>query len=777
MAIDRRRFLAGIGGFAVGVGVGGISHWLPLESPRMGPEWAAGNERFVSSTCMLCPAHCGIRGRLMDGRLVRISGNPQHPISAGGLCAKGVAGLQLLYHPARLTGPIERTGPPGSSEFKPVSWDYALEQVGTKLKELRKQGQAASVMMIAGHTPGLMGELLDQFTAAYGTPHLIHEDYSDAGSEVLRLCQGIDAQPAFDLSSSDFVLSFGVPLAEAWSGLPQASSARNAAPGLQPRWVQVDARYSRTAAQADEWVAIRHGTCGLLALGLAHVILKEGLYDAEAIRDNVRGLEDEKDPGGKQIPGFRSLVAKYGRTAEIAEKTGVDPEVIVRLAKSFGLAKRPVALWDNVVTWRTGGLSDALAIHSLNILAGALARPGGVLVQPEITVPRLPEIAETTLPDESRKASSFTRANWASLISGGSVPAPEVVFSYYSNPVASLPNRDEVVKALDRVPLVVSFSPFLDETARHANLVLPDCTYLERWQDAPAPPSVPIPVWGIVQPMVKPIHDTRATGDVLLDLAARVGGDVSDAMPFASFEEIVKAQGRSLARASRGGILTDELSREEMRELEARGWWVSHGQSEPEFWDSMLENGGWFDPYYDYYDRSMFSRFEDGKARLFALDERRVSAMAGREAAAIESSRQRGGEVSEYPLQMIPFRVMTMASGGTALMPWLLENLGLLTGDAWRTWVEINPGTANEQRVTNGEWVAIESELGRFMARVRVFAGAQPGVLNVPYGLHTNVDGWGSVEGANPLAAVGNRVDAETGLPDWYSARVRIVRT
>lgn len=776
MAIDRRGFLAGVGGLAAGAGLGGLSHWLPFESPRMGPDWAAGEERFVHSTCMLCPAHCGIRGRLMDGRLVRISGNPLHPISAGGLCAKGVAGLQLLYHPARLTGPVERTGPPGSAEFKPVTWDYALERIATKLEELREQGGAKSVVMIAGHTPGLMGELLDQLTAAGGTSHLVHEDYSDASSEVLRLCQGIDSQPAFDLSSSDLVLSFGAPLAEAWSGLPQAASARNAPVGRQPRWVQIDVRHSRTAAQADEWIAVRPGNYGLLALGLAYVILKEGIFDAEGVRDRVRGLEGEEGPNGQPLPGFRSLVAKYGRTAEIADRTGLDPEVIVRLAKSFGLAKRPVALWDNVVAWSTGGLSDALAIHALNILVGAIDRPGGVLVQPEMPVPRLAEMAGKSLPDRSDAASSLTGANWPSQIAGGSVPVPDVLFSYYSNPVASHPSPGEVAHVLDRVPLVVSFSPFLDETARHANLVLPDCTYLERWQDAPAPPSVPIPVWGIVQPMVKPIHDTRATGDVLLDLAARIGGDVAEALPFASFEEIVRARGGFLANAMRGGILTDELSREEMREIEARGWWVSHRQSESELWDSMLRSGGWFDPYYDYFDRSMFSRFEDGKARLFSLDERRVSGLTGQASPAVEISSSDDAP-SEYPLRVIPFRVMTMASGGTALMPWLLENIGFLTGDAWRTWVEINPATAEDQGVTNGERVAIESDAGRFEARVRVFAGAQPGVLNVPYGLHTNVEGWGRVDAANPLVVIGNRVDDETGLPDWYSTRVRIVRT
>ena len=214
-----------------------------------------------------------------------------------------------------------------------------------------------------------------------------------------------------------------------------------------------------------------------------------------------------------------------------------------------------------------------------------------------------------------------------------------------------------------------------------------------------------------------------------------------------------------------------------MRELEARGWWIPHGQSESGFWDSILETGGWFDPYYDYNDRSLLSQYPDGKVRIFPPEANELIGLTGKDQITSPFAPVPANSESEYPMRLIPYRVMTMASGGTALMPWLMENVGFLTGDAWRTWVEINPETAIEQGVVNGERVTVESEAGKFEAHARVFAGAQPGVLNVPYGLHTNVEGWGVGEGANPLRAVGNRHDARTGMPDWYSTRVRIVRS
>jgi anaerobic selenocysteine-containing dehydrogenase len=108
-------------------------------------------------------------------------------------------------------------------------------------------------------------------------------------------------------------------------------------------------------------------------------------------------------------------------------------------------------------------------------------------------------------------------------------------------------------------------------------------------------------------------------------------------------------------------------------------------------------------------------------------------------------------------------------------MPWLLEHLGVLTDDRWETWAEINPETARTLGLRSGQRVRVESEQGVFEATLRIFGGAQPGVVNVPYGLHARVDGWGEPRGANPLAAVGGRIDPVSGLPDWYSTRVRLV--
>jgi anaerobic selenocysteine-containing dehydrogenase len=780
VAISRRSFLVGAAGAGIGFGLGAFSHQFPLASPHVGPDWSPGEQTFVASTCLLCPAHCGIRVRLVDGRPVRIDGNPLHPVSQGGLCPKGRAGLQLLYHPARLKGPLVRVGPPGSDEFKPISWDKALDRVASALKSTYQPRGGTPVEWLVGDISGVMGELVSGFCGVLGTTRISVDDYRDGSADILRMCQGIDAPPAFDLAGADLVLSFGAGLSEAWWAQSQASRARDSEPGARsPRWVQVDVRLSRSAVSANEWVPVRPGTFGTLALGLAYVIVKEGLYDPDQIARNVAGWEDWTGTDGTRHVGFRTLVLRHGRPDEVSARTGVPVARLTALAKQFGGARRAVAVWDQMVAWRSGGMADAMAIHALNTLTGRLNRQGGLMAQG--LMPRLPGPAEHRAPGEIDLSSApLTTTSWPA--SGGeSSGPPKVLFLYQANPVASLPGTDAAKQALAVVPLVVSFSPFFDESARHAHLILPDHTYLERWQDGLAPAAVATPVWGVVRPVVKPLQNTRATGDVILELASRLGGDAAAFARWPSVEDLVHQRGLSLAAAGRGSAFVDLFRQRELREVEGRGWWLPHGQPPEDFWQTVADSGGWFDPLVDYDDGAGRSQYPDGRVWIFPAEARQRLQRSGRPLAegflpVDASPRAQDVPARDFPLQLVPFRVMTLASGGTPLMPWLLEHLGVLDGSAWETWVEVSEETARSQGLQSGQRVRVESSRGGFEAVVRVSPGTQPGVVNVPYGLHSRVEGWGEPNGANPLAAVGRSIDPVSGMPDWQSTRVRLVR-
>jgi anaerobic selenocysteine-containing dehydrogenase len=780
MAMNRRVFLTGLGGLGLGFGLGGVSHLFPLPSPHVHPDWSPGVEGFVPSTCLLCPSHCGILGRVVDGRLVRVDGNPLHPVSRGGLCPKGRASIQLLYHPSRLHGPLRREGAPGSDRFAPVAWDAALDRVGEALRSLQSAGRSGAMAWVVGDAQGSMGDLIERFERACGSPHRIRETYADGSDQVMAWTQGVPARPAFDLDRADLIFSFGAPFAEAWWGLPQAAKARDDAARPHRRWVQVDTRLSRTAVAADQWVAVRPGTYGVLALGIAYVLLKEGRYDSTWIADQVAGFEDGTDAEGHGMPGYRSLVLRHGRPEDVSARTGLDVQEIVALAKDFGNAQRPLAVWDHAVTWSKGGQAQALAIHSLNVLTGSLQRPGGVYLPPPVPAASLDEIAPFTMPAAKAPGPPLGETDWVDRILEGAASPVEVLFLYLSNPVASSPRPDKVREALARVPLVVSFSPFLDESARHAHLVLPDPPFLERWQDAPAPPTVAYPVWGIVQPVVSPLHGSRATGDVILDLASRIGGPVAAAFPWRTMEEVVKARATTLSRIHRGSAFVPGLRLDELREMEARGWWIPQDQDAAGFWAGLTKSGGWFDPYHDDLGRLAASRRPDGRVALFAEEARIAIARALPGLAEgflpVPTGGANAGDGSRSgdarTVLLMPYRVLTLASGTTPLMPWLLDGLG--PRGAWEPWVEMHPETASELGVGSTRRIRVVSDHGSFTARLHVFEGAQPGLLNVPYGLHSSVGGWGSFEPFNPLSAVGALRDPLSGLPDWYSTRARV---
>jgi len=777
--VGRRAVLIGIGSAGAGLALGRVSHFFPLDSPMMTPDWSPGDEGYVPSTCLLCPSRCGILGRVVDGRLVRIDGNPLDPVSRGGLCPKGRAGVQLLYHPGRLTGPLERTGPPGSDQFAPISWDAALERLASKLEAPVARKAGDRVGLLTGHATGSMDEVMTRFMTVIGSPHLLREDYADGSEEVVSLMQGYPSPPAYDLERSDLVVSFGAALSEAWWCLPQAAAARHSQGSDGPRWMQIDTRLSRTAAAADSWYPVRPGTYGVLALGIAYILLKEGFYDDSWIPHRVTGYEDWTNDDGKLVPGFRTLVLRHGRPDDVAGRTGLAVDRIIELAKTFGAAERPVAIWDHAVGWQAGGLADGLAIHALNVLAGQLNRPGGVLVQRSLPLPPLSRshpLSVTPVPHDP----TLDSARWPETVVHGDGSPLDVLLLYYANPVASRSDSEQVREALEHIPFVVSFSPFLDETARHADLVLPDHTYLERWQDAPTPPTVPTPSWGLVQPIVEPLHDTRGTGDLLLELAHRLGGEVESAFPWSSMEALVVERGRELSSLERGSVFVPEVRRGELRELEVRGWWIPHGQSAAAFWSSLRESGGWFDPYVDDQTRTGASRLESGKVALFPLEARRRLAerMPGLVddilPAGVRPTIEGAEANGEFPLQLHPYRLMTLASGGTTVFPWLLDSLGPVGGDAWEGWIEINPQTASDLGLHDGQRVKTISAQGSFETRLRLYAGTQPGLVNAPYGLHHAVSGWGVLEPFNPLAAVGTRRDPTSGLPDWYSTRVRL---
>ena len=388
--VGRRDFMRFTGGGAVGVAVSGVSlHSLASVNEALANEEVevpGGPESWALGVCTACPAGCGLRVRKIGERAVHVQGNPHHPVNQGGLCPKGVARTQELYHPDRLKAPMKNTGDRKSPRWKAISWDEAISILTSRLKELHSSGHAQGVVLVDRSVPNVVSRLMRSFLAAYGSPnYLTMPSGLDALRTALYLQQGVTEPVAYDWERTRYVLSFGVNLLEGWGSPATIMRAfgrwRDPSAGRRTKFTQVEPRFSVTAARADEWVSLRPGTEAALALGIAYVLITEGLYDASFVRDHTFGFEDWRDASGRNHEGFRTLVLSEYHLQEVAAATGVPEETILRLAREFGNNRPAVALGDSQTSTLTGNPYSAMAVHSLNALVGSIDSPGGVLVQ------------------------------------------------------------------------------------------------------------------------------------------------------------------------------------------------------------------------------------------------------------------------------------------------------------------------------------------------------------------------------------------------------------
>ena len=803
--LSRRDFLklVGAGGATIGLYKLGLEQSVQeaLAKVEEGRASSSQEERWTPSVCQLCPAGCGILVRVIGGRAVKIEGHPLNPNNQGRLCPKGQAGLQILYNPDRIKGPLRRIGERGSNEWRSISWDEALRLVADKLKELREKGQPHTLVFMHGAKPGPMQDLIARFCQAFGTPNVVEVSGSSDGSSLLvnYLMQGWRAAAGYDWENTNYLLSLGAPLLEAWQPsvrmLRAYSRLRRGRPGARAKIVQIEPRFSVTAAKADEWIPINPGTEGALALSMARVIIEEGLYDREFIENHTFGFEDWADEDGEQHIGFKTLVLKSYSPGTASAATGIPVETIKRVAREFA-ATRPAVAVGNAI-WQTNGLFTQMAIHALNALVGSIDVPGGVIKQNTPPFAPWPDTAEDGLAEKGLSMPRLDQAGTKYPLANGVYQAlpesiladdpypPNAIFLYEANPLFCSPDPDRFYRAFQKVPFIVSFSPFLDDSTSYADLILPDHLYLEKWVSDVLIPSLGYPVLGLGQPVVQPLYDTKNTGDVLIELARELGGSVAQSFPWPSFEELLRFRLRGIFEAGRGSIRADSFD---------------------QFWNEFVERGVWSAPPYGFGEWERVLTTPSGKFEFYSQTlKNNLEALAEREAAqkgtAVEETmeellqglgiRSRGdelymphyefpkwvGEETEYPFHLNVYQLMALYDGRVANSPWLQGISGLHIKEAWNNWVEINPETARELGIADGDPVWVESPLGRIQVKARLYPGAMPEVVNMPLGQgHVTYGRWASGRGANPKQIIGNEYDYLGGLAAWSSTRVRIYK-
>jgi anaerobic selenocysteine-containing dehydrogenase len=743
-------------------------------------------EAIVKTTCALCPSGCGLDVRVVNGKAVKVEGNPLHPLNQGVCCLRGQTSLEVLYSPERLEHPRIQLGERGGGDWKEISWDEALSLAAEKLGSLRAAGLAHRVALLHGELHGQMRALANRFLQAYGSPNVISQASlaEQAARQAMFLTQGINGLPVYDLANANYVLTFGGDLLESNRNvigyLGSAAYMRRGRP-QRGKLVAAHPRLSLTGIKADEWIPIRPATYAALALGMANVMINSALYDETFVRDFTFGFEDFKDDSGKSHMGFKRLVLEQYTLERAALITGVPTSTIARLAGEFATNRPAVALLPNEQGEMNSGnsLYTAMAVHALNALVGSIDCPGGVLLQRFASMAEWPayqpdQLAQASLPNDRIDGAGFAAIplaisacqNLADNILAERPYPLEALLLLEADPVFDLPDGGRFVEALMKVPFVVSFASTMDESAAHADLILPASTFLEVWGDDYLEGTGYAGV-SLRRPVVEPVRDNRNPGDVLLELGSRLGAPLTEALPWPDY--------KSLLEFRFSGAPLD------WEKLETNGCW-----SEMVYFNAQPGSPAWG----SVVGRDRLNALKDGRFDLFS-----------RELFALQRVKEQGDlaclphfvlpagleestpEAQDYPFLLVTQPLITQSQSWHGIVPTLQECYGLQGNVKWSSWVEINPMSARGLDLKDGDLVWIESPLGRVKAPVRLYPGLWPNAVFMPYGQGrlTRVQ-WGRNSakkmtiGANPNQLVLTGSEDLNGQAVTNPIRVRIYR-
>lgn len=465
-----------------------------------------------------CPDTCAMLVHVRDGRAVRVQGDPEHPVTQGFLCTKVNRYVERTYHPDRLTVPLRRVGRKGEGRFEPAGWDEALDDIARRLGEIRDSAHGPQAILPYSYagTMGLVqgGSMDRRFFHRLGASLLARTICASAGTEGWRHTYGERVGPTpEEAEHARLVLLWGT---NTLTSNPHLWPALRRARERGARLVAIDPVRTRTAAQCDQHLPVRPGTDAALALGMMHVVFRDGLEDGDYLRRHTAGWE-----------ALRERVLGEWTPERTAELVGLGAGEIEALAREYatvrpafirlnyglqrhagdGMAVRAVALLPAVVgAWRDAGGGATLST------SGAFRMNGAALERPD----RVPPGTRTV---------NMVRLGDALTLPDAGVGGPPVraLVVYNSNPAAVAPDLGKVREGLRREDLfTVVLEHFRTDTAKYADWLLPATTQLEHWDVHASYGHLYVT---LNRPSIAPVGESLPNSEIFRRLAARMGMD------------------------------------------------------------------------------------------------------------------------------------------------------------------------------------------------------------------------------------------------------------
>jgi anaerobic selenocysteine-containing dehydrogenase len=692
----RRTFLKLCGGATAGV-IASPLPWKLLDDASIWTQnwsWIArpprGPVSWFDTTCTLCPAGCGLRVRLVGGAPVSAWAVPGHPVSDGCVCPTGLGAAQVRFHPARIRGTVRRTHGRGpDAGWQLADTDQVVVELGRRLRRLRERGALDRVAILDLRPGRSLSTLYHGFLERLGGGrYLTLPDGRDLAAATLTDLVGeTGAVPGYDFARAGAVLGCGAPLLDGWCGAGPAPGLLRA-DGRAPLLIQADSHASATASRADRWLPIRPGTEATLALGLAHLLLKEGRVG----RGQLARIADLESGTG---PGYRDVVRPF-TPERVARVTGCDPRALHATARDLAACRSSFAVGGGDPGGGPLGREEEAALWGLNLLLGNVGGPGGVILRRDLAA-TLDESAHTPatslwdLPDDSLEL----------LIVDGAGPG------------VALP-RDLLGRKLAGADaLLVGLSPFVGGPTAAADIILPVPAFGEWTDEMPSRALAARTSYAVAPAAVAPPPWARHPADLLDGLAAAAGATPPARSGAQRHRDLLRRRAEVLHARGRGEVFDPAAgqavpvwrmaSADQLARLLARGGcWTEAPDGDLDGREINLLGP----------DRELASRFT-------ALADGRLSMSTGLEKA--------------YPLVLTPHGRQGEATG--AVLPPVVNKLhreSHLRADPGRA--HLNPVTAAAHGLHDGRRAILETPQGRQAVTVICDETVMPGVVRVATG-------------------------------------------
>lgn len=734
--------------------------------------------QWIPSYCNMCGGMSGIHADVLPdaitgkARVMKVGPNPYNPVGVSNisgdyfdnmsegsaLCARGNAAVKLLYDPDRLQQPMRRTNPTKGRgvepKFEKITWPEAINAISEKLAALKASGEAHKLVWLADGRN--YRHLQEDFCNLYGTPnHFECNQNSDpARKAALKLSMG-DENAMIDAVDSKYILLFGAnPLSSIKHGYEPRTIIRAIENGA--RLIVVDPYLSFTASRAHEWLPIKPGTDGAFALAMAHIIIKEGLYDVEFIDHWTVGFDE-----------FAQFVKD--KTPQWAEGiTGLSSAIIAHTARELAMTKPAAIDIGSGVTQHSNAVHSGRAIAALAALTGQIDRRG------TITFPNMGGLARQDVShDAITKASLDADHPFAdnsyipamSAITTGKPYRPKIGVVIGKNVVMSTPGTNEVVNALKALEFLVVVDTHINETAELADIVLPATTMFESYDLNEM--YITWPSVALRQPAIKPLFNQMTEYEIIIALGENLNLKTSTGKEFfkgLNYLDYLNKElkngpsGLTIAQLQKldGAVWTDKVngtSYEKYR-LKVDIPSGSHTDSEGVLYDSANNPIGvavWDTFYYGFGTKSR--KFEFVSKHLENIKDangKKINKMPVYIPVEVTPSR-------EYPLYLINWHESAHYSVNT-------QNNVYLNELKWDNPLAIHPKTAEKLRIETGDKVEVESAYGKAEMLALLTDRIRPDTVGWMHGFgHWRMGHVADGKGANAYDVVPLKAESITG--------------